>query len=136
MQLISFADPDLSAGKNSEFFKSKTVFDRIKGKTVYRERPFLAYLPAKEVYDDETKLGRCGDEPVLFQGVFDLLAIGENDAWIIDYKYSVKNREQLKTDYCKQLDLYKKSLAKILKTDFDRIRTTIVNIRSGEQIDL
>ena len=73
---------------------------------------------------------------MLFQGAIDLLAVGEDGAWIIDYKYSRKDEEYLKNHYRPQLDLYRLAVSKILKIPKESIRCTIVNIYLGFQVDM
>ena len=68
------------------------------------------------------------------QGVIDLLATGEEDAFVVDYKYSRANAETLKHRYKKQLDLYAETVEKLLGK---KVRSkTIVNLYSGETIEI
>ena len=73
---------------------------------------------------------------MLFQGAIDLLAQGDDDVIIIDYKYSGKDADYLKTYYKPQLDLYRLATAKILKKPIEKIRCVIVNIYRGFQVDI
>ncbi len=100
--------------------------DRVKGKTLYREQPFLANIDAKNV------IGRSGDK-ILVQGVIDLLATSEEGAEIIDYKYSVLAGESLKRKYAKQLELYALAVESVLGVSVKR--KTLVNVLSGELVD-
>ncbi len=120
---------------------SNPVFYALKDKRLYKEQKFLAALPIKDIYL-QNDWGRYAlnenlyDEKVLFQGAIDLLAIDDDGAWIIDYKYSRKGKDSLKESYQKQLDLYRLAVAKSLHIDKERVRCSIVNIYKGYQIDL
>ena len=72
---------------------SLPVFSRLEGKTLYRERKFLAAIPACEVLallGEEVAEGECGEE-LVFQGALDLMAEGDTEIEIIDYKYSKRS---------------------------------------------
>lgn len=112
---------------------SSPVFSELSDMRLYREQKFLVSLPAGEVWADK---GDCGEE-VLFQGAIDLLAVSPSgDIRIIDYKHSGGGEEYLRAHYAPQLALYKKAAAKILRADPARIRCTIVNIKSGFQVEI
>lgn len=110
------------------------VFAELRGSTLYKERQFLVGLPACVTYV-HTASELCPDEEVLFQGAIDLLAVGETIR-VIDYKYSQKDANYLKTHYKPQLDLYRKTVAKIFRVDEKDIRCTIVNICKGFQVEM
>ncbi|MBE7080214.1 MAG: hypothetical protein E7371_03145 [Clostridiales bacterium] len=123
----------LSVEKLTEIL-SNSVFRDLRGKRLYKEQKFLVNLPA-----DETYVGLAGieGEQIIFQGAIDLLAVGEDgDVQIIDYKYSKGSAEYLTERYQTQLYLYRKAVAKILRTDESRIRCSIVNICQGFQVNL
>ena len=104
--------------------------------TLYKERQFLASLPAKETYAlAGIELPSGAEDEVIYQGAIDLLAVGEQ-VRIIDYKYSSQGAEYLKTHYAPQMELYKKAVARGLKIAEKDIRCTIVNIRNGIQVDV
>ena len=73
---------------------------------------------------------------MIFQGAIDLLAVSEEEICVIDYKYSVKNAEQLLAHYRPQLELYRLAVAKILNQPKEKIRLSIVNIYRGFQVDV
>ncbi|MBQ8320304.1 MAG: UvrD-helicase domain-containing protein [Clostridia bacterium] len=117
---------------------SLPVFARLKEKRLYRERRFLAAIPACEalpLVGIAVADGECKDE-LLFQGAIDLMAEGETDVEIVDYKYSRKGAEKLRESYLPQLTLYKKAVARILKKEEREIRCTIVNIYRGFEVDM
>ncbi len=106
------------------------IFSELEGARLYREREFLCRLPANEI------LPTPATDGVLLQGAIDLLADTDGGCKIIDYKYSVKDAEQLKQTYSGQLALYKKAVALITGKPAESIRTVIVNIFRKEQINL
>lgn len=121
---------------------SLPVFESLKGAKLYKERQFLAALPVELVTALRERALADGNESILkeellFQGAIDLLAVfKDGNAWIIDYKFSVKNQAQLKEKYAAQLDLYKRATARILKIDESKIKCSIVNLLRGFEITL
>ena len=121
---------------------SLPVFNELKGATLQKEQQFFVALPvrlvpalAQRLLDESSE--SVLDEELLFQGAIDLLAtFKDGRAWIIDYKFSVKNGETLKKEYAPQLDLYKKAVARILKIDEQLISCSIVNLLRGFEIAL
>ncbi len=105
---------------------SSAPFNGIKSKQIRREQGFLVNIPASMIYDTQST------EPVLVQGVIDLLLIDGENAQIIDYKYSRLDNERLKATYKKQLDLYAYATEKVLKKKVTN--KTLVNIYSGEVV--
>lgn len=102
------------------------AFDGIEEYNLYREKSFLLSLPANQVMDTTSS------EEILIQGQLDLLAVKEDKAVVIDYKYSKKTAERLKETYSKQLDIYAKAVTKILGVKV--VEKYIVNILSGETV--
>ena len=88
-----------------------------------------------ELLGEEVAEGECGEE-LVFQGALDLMAEGDTEIEIIDYKYSKRNAEGLYRHYLPQLTLYKKAVARILKVDEGKIRCTIVNIFQGFEVNM
>ncbi len=130
----------LSVEKLTEIL-SNPVFYQLQNMRLYPERQFLVALPIKDTYakragTDERLQTLDAQEEMLFQGAIDLLAVGENEAWIIDYKYSMRDALSLKEHYRPQLELYRKATAKILKLPLDSVRCSIVNIYRGFQVDV
>ena len=115
------------------------VFFELAGMRLYKEQQFLVSLPIEKTYETYDKTAFCGDaqkEETLFQGAIDLLAVGEDEARIIDYKYSRKGEEELRAHYMPQLKLYRLAVSKILGLDEGKIRCVIVNIYRGFQVDM
>lgn len=74
---------------------------------VYREQPFMLYVP----YNTVAKDGKFTDE-VMLQGVIDLLVIGENRAVVVDFKYTTHS-DFVKKNYGAQLASYRLAVQKI-----------------------
>lgn len=119
---------------------SNPVFYALRGRKLYKERQFLVSLPVKDTYALKEDVSpalqeRTDGEEMLFQGAIDLLAEGEEDVLLIDYKYSKGGAEYLRAHYKPQLDLYKKAVAKIMRIDPKKIKCRIVNIYHGFEAD-
>ncbi len=130
----------LSLEKLTEIL-SNPVFYALQNMRLYPERQFLVSLPVNDTYAHKTGVDARlrnfpKEEEMIFQGAIDLLAVGENEAWIIDYKYSVKDGASLQAHYRPQLELYRKATAKILNVPIENVRCTIVNIYLGFQVDI
>ncbi len=104
------------------------VSELVGDRKVYREKSFLLHLPAREA-----GVAAVEDE-VEVQGKLDLLAMGEEDAIIIDYKLSAHTREELQAAYRAQLDLY--ALAVQKSFGVSRIRKYIFVLGRNEVIEL
>lgn len=102
------------------------AFDKLKGKTLYREKSFLANVPASLLFDSDTKT------EVLVQGKIDLLAIGDNTVQIVDYKYSALPKDVLKEKYKKQLKLYAYAVEKVLKVKVSDLY--LISLLTGETV--
>lgn len=133
------SDPLLSVEKLAEILSSP-VFYELKDMRLYKEQQFLVALPVSDTYADKAGMENLKNAPkteeMLFQGAIDLLAVGEKEVRIIDYKYSVRDPDSIKDHYRLQLRLYKNAAAKILKISPDSVRCTIVNIYRGYQVDV
>ena len=120
------------------------VFYELCDMRLYKEQQFLVSLPIEKIYgksnntvEDWNELrGEARHEEMLFQGAIDLLAVGENQVRIIDYKYSRRSATKLYEHYSPQLQLYRLAVAKILKIEPEKVRCTIVNIYHGFQVDM
>ena len=100
----------------------------MKGKTLYREKSFLANFTAKELF------GGNSEEKVLVQGVIDLLVVNGNEAEILDYKYSSLKASRLEEKYAKQLKLYASATERALGVRV--VRKSLVSLLTGEVIDI
>ena len=130
----------LSKEKLAEIL-SNPVFRGLYGKRLYKEQRFLAALPVRDTYAkraDAPKAlqGAQDNEEMIFQGAIDLLAVGEDDVRIIDYKFSSGGAEYLREHYRPQLMLYRQATAKIMGISMEKIKCTIVNIYRGFEVDV
>jgi len=110
---------------------SAPIFTRLKGCRLYKEQDFLVGLPVAEDLRLRGKDGDAleGDETeILYQGVIDLLAVGKEKTYIVDYKFSGRDAQYLRSHYAPQLALYKKAVSKITGRREEEIETVIVNI--------
>ena len=117
---------DLSARK--VFSAWERVRALVGDKKVMREKSFLLHVPAREI-----GLGDAEDE-VEVQGKIDLLAIGENQAVVLDYKLSSLSREELVKTYRAQLDLYALATARSLDIPKENISEYIFVLGRNELI--
>lgn len=110
------------------FIGVKKIAELVGDRTVYREKSFILHLPAFEagVADIE--------DEVEVQGKIDLLALGKEDAVIVDYKLSAHTREELIEAYRAQLSLY--ALAVQKSFGVARIRKYIFVLGRNEVIEL
>lgn len=104
------------------------AFKLIKDYNLYREHEFFVSAPANMIKQTSSK------EQVVLQGIIDLLAIKNDKAIIIDYKYSSLDAKSLKAKYHKQLELYAYALKKILNKDIQKLM--LVNLFTGESIEV
>ena len=128
----------LLSSEKLEDILSNPVFYSLFGMRLYKEQQFLVSLPIKDTYAKRADVLENlseSEEEMIFQGAIDLLAVDKDGAWIIDYKYSTKNADELKAHYKPQLELYKRATAKILHMPIENIRCSIVNIYKGFQTD-
>jgi ATP-dependent exoDNAse (exonuclease V) beta subunit len=128
--LISQEQFDILSDEKLAQILTMDVFQKVKGAQIYREQEFLCRLPANEF------LPTSASDGVMVQGAIDLLILGKDGCHIVDYKYSKRSDTELVAAYAKQLDLYKKAVAVVLKVDVGTIRTTLVNIRTIRAIPL
>ena len=95
---------------------------------ILREKSFLLHVSAKEA-----GVADIADR-VEVQGKIDLLAIGKEDAVIVDYKYSGRTADELMEKYRAQLDLY--ALAVQKSFGIRKIRKYIFVLGRNETIEL
>lgn len=71
---------------------------------------------------------------ILIQGMVDLMAVGEKDVLLIDYKYTKKDNNTIINTYKKQIDLYEMALSKRFKGK--NIHKIIINLRKNSLINM
>jgi len=98
----------------------------VKSCKLYREQAFIVNVEADRVTKKQTK------ENIVLQGIVDLLAIGEEGAFVIDYKYSSLEKSSLKARYEKQLDLYAYAVEKVLNKKV--LNKILINLFTGDAV--
>ena len=102
--------------------------DCLKGYNLFREKAFLVGIPANKIIKTQS------EETVVLQGIIDLLAIDDDGAIIVDYKYSSLEKNSLKVQYHKQLELYAYATEKVLEKKVKKM--VIVNLFTGETVEV
>jgi ATP-dependent helicase/nuclease subunit A len=125
---MDFSQADLLDVDSLVRIVNMPIFERVAGCKLLREQEFLCRLPANKIFDTSAEDG------VLVQGAIDLLALSEDEAYIIDYKYSKRDDEELIKKYSRQLQLYADATKVI--TGRKIVHTAIVNIFRQRQITL
>ena len=98
---------------------------------IYREKEFIMALPLGGDLAAEVK---PGEDAFVVQGIVDFLALGENDAVLIDYKYSFRKKEDVKRTYAPQISLYARAIESFYGI---KIKTKgIINLTDGTLIEM
>ena len=105
-------------------------FSSLSGKKIWRERKFLLSAPARDFLPNGT------DDEVIFQGAVDLLAQEENGYLILDYKFSARSDEEIRSAYAVQIALYRRAVACAMGTDERNVRARILNIALCREIEM
>lgn len=100
----------------------------LNSKSLYREKGFLVGIEANKLFDTTSQ------ETVVLQGIIDLMVVDGDSLRVIDYKYSQRVKDSLKSKYKKQLELYSYAAEKVLGKKV--VSKTIVNLFTGESVDL
>lgn len=104
------------------------IFARLDGYKIYREQPFVAGFPAKDVGYEKA------EGEILVQGIIDLLAVKGDEAIILDYKATGKSREEMLGKYKTQLEIYKKAVEKVMKLKVKK--TILFNVFTCETVEV
>lgn len=116
--------------KKVESILQMSIFGRIKGYKIYKEKYFYNNMPANEIGLSETS-----KEEILVQGIIDLLAVKDNKGILIDYKLSsIVNDEDLVKTYQKQLELYKAAIEK--NSGIKVVEVWLINILQEKEVKL
>ena len=75
-----------------------------------------------------------GEDAFVVQGIVDFLALGENDAVLIDYKYSFRKKEDVKRTYAPQISLYARAIESFYGIKI-KIKG-IINLTDGTLIEM
>lgn len=103
------------------------LFDQLDGKKIYRELPFMLKTSYQNLFGGDV------DEDMFLQGVIDLLAVGDGEAVVVDYKYT-KRPQYIKQNYQKQLDSYAQAVKQILK--IDNVKKYVLSLADGQIVEL
>lgn len=119
------------AKKIEEFFKHPLGIKLLRSKKVFREKEFLISYPSESIYPGS------GDKEIIIQGIIDCCFEDTNkDIYLIDYKFTNKNEENIRKTYKQQLELYKLALSKLMNVDISLIRTYIWDINRCVSYDI
>ncbi len=98
----------LSADVVANVLNNKDLQHLLEGCTIYKELPFMLSVPFNKLIPQSS----FTDE-IILQGVIDLLAVKDNKAIVVDYKFTT-HIDLVKQNYSKQLDSYRIAVNQIL----------------------
>ena len=138
-QLSEFLSPEeyglLNQEKLKKFLDSplgKLFAKAYKENTLYREQHFMQEVEYEKLFPED---GGDNVEKVILQGIVDAFIMEEEGIILVDYKTDrVKDREELKNRYQKQIDLYSEALEQILGKKVKR--RVLYSFSLGEEVDL
>lgn len=151
-QLSDFLSPEeyglLNQEKLKKFLDSplRQLFAKAyKENTLYREQHFMQEVEYKKLFPEDGVVGEVaeedlssnagGVEKVILQGIIDAFIMEEGGIILVDYKTDrVKDGEELKNRYQKQIDLYSEALEQILGKKVKR--RVLYSFSLGEEVDL
>ena len=138
-QLSEFLSPEeyglLNQEKLKKFLDSplgQLFAKAYKENTLYREQHFMQEVKYEKLFPED---GGDNVEKVILQGIVDAFIMEEEGIILVDYKTDqVKDREELKNRYQKQIDLYSEALEQILGKKVKR--RVLYSFSLGEEVDL
>ena len=138
-QLSDFLSPEeyglLNQEKLKKFLDSplgQLFAKAYKENTLYREQHFMQEVEYEKLFPED---GGDNVEKVILQGIIDAFIMEEDGIILVDYKTDrVKDREELKNRYQKQIDLYSEALEQILGKKVKR--RALYSFSLGEEVDL
>ncbi|WP_455030828.1 helicase-exonuclease AddAB subunit AddA [Oribacterium sp.] len=138
-QLSEFLSPEeyglLNQEKLKKFLDSSLgqLFAKAyKENTLYREQHFMQEVEYEKLFPED---GGDNVEKVILQGIIDAFIMEEEGIILVDYKTDrVKDGEELRNRYQKQIDLYSEALEQILGKKV--IRRVLYSFSLGEEVDL
>lgn len=117
--------------KLEKFISSDIFKDILNSPKVYREFRFTTKIKAKEALENVDK--SIENTEIILQGSVDLAYLKNDKLTVVDYKTDrVKNIEELKDRYSKQLQLYKEAMETVTPYKVDNC--VIYSIHLGEFI--
>ena len=103
-----------------------------KENTLYREQHFMQEVEYEKLFPED---GGENVEKVILQGIIDAFIMEEDGIILVDYKTDrVKDGEELRNRYQKQIDLYSEALEQILGKKVKR--RVLYSFSLGEEVDL
>jgi len=100
--------------------------------TLYREQHFMQEVEYEKLFPED---GGDNVEKVILQGIIDAFIMEEEGIILVDYKTDrVKDGEELRKRYQKQIDLYSEALEQILGKKVKR--RVLYSFSLGEEVDL
>ena len=138
-QLSEFLSPEeyglLNQEKLQKFLDSPLgqIFAKAyKENTLYREQHFMQEVEYEKLFPED---GGDNVEKVILQGIIDAFIMEEEGIILVDYKTDrVKDGEELRNRYQKQIDLYSEALEQILGKKVKR--RALYSFSLGEEVDL
>ena len=138
-QLSDFLSPEeyglLNQEKLKKFLDSSLgqLFAKAyKENTLYREQHFMQEVEYEKLFPED---GGDNVEKVILQGIIDAFIMEEEGIILVDYKTDrVKDGEELRNRYQKQIDLYSEALEQILGKKVRR--RVLYSFSLGEEVDL
>ena len=138
-QLSEFLSPEeyglLNQEKLKKFLDSplgKLFAKAYKENTLYREQHFMQEVEYEKLFPED---GGENVEKVILQGIIDAFIMEEDGIILVDYKTDrVKDGEELRNRYQKQIDLYNEALEQILGKKVRR--RVLYSFSLGEEVDL
>ena len=138
-QLSEFLSPEeyglLNQEKLKKFLDSplgQLFAKAYKENTLYREQHFMQEVEYEKLFPED---GGDNVEKVILQGIIDAFIMEEEGIILVDYKTDrVKDGEELRNRYQKQIDLYNEALEQILGKTVKR--RVLYSFSLGEEVDL
>ena len=138
-QLSDFLSPEeyglLNQEKLKKFLDSplgQLFAKAYKENTLYREQHFMQEVEYEKLFPKD---GGDDVEKVILQGIIDAFIMEEEGIILVDYKTDrVKDGEELRNSYQKQIELYSKALEQILGKKVKR--RVLYSFSLGEEVDL
>lgn len=138
-QLSEFLSPEeyglLNHEKLKKFLDSplgQLFAKAYKENTLYREQHFMQEVEYEKLFPED---GGDNVEKVILQGIIDAFIMEEDGIILVDYKTDrVKDGEELRNRYQKQIDLYSEALGQILGKKVKR--RVLYSFSLGEEVDL
>lgn len=138
-QLSKFLSPEeyglLNQEKLKKFLDSplgQLFAKAYKENTLYREQHFMQEVEYEKLFPED---GGDNVEKVILQGIIDAFIMEEDGIILVDYKTDrVKDGEELRNRYQKQIDLYSEALEQILGKKVKR--RALYSFSLGEEVDL